>query len=397
MKKDQKIGLDDSRPPFVQLKNLKVCFGSQVGLQEVNLEVASGEFLVLLGPSGSGKSTLIRVVAGIQPPSSGEVFLGGRQVAGRGILVGPEERDLGMVFQDYALWPHMSVEANVAFALKRKRHKRQISNHKVAEILERVGLSNKAKRYPSELSGGEQQRVALARALVSDPGLLLFDEPLSNLDADLREKLRIEIATLCRQSGATVIYITHDQSEAFALADKVGVLQDGILVQLDKPEVIYQQPASDFVANFTGLSGEITASILKIGTNSIIVTIANIELELLIQCNQRLKLKDQVKILVRPSAIYFVEPQQGLEATVVDVAFRGRGYDHVVSLAKGEHLIGIFSDVKYQRQSKVWIGLDPQGCILSLQNTETPIDVESSIAAVKSIENEYLDLWLPQE
>lgn len=403
VKKDQKIQLNEGKSPSVKLKDLKVCFGSQVALQGVNLEVASGEFLVLLGPSGSGKSTLIRVIAGIQHPSSGEVFIGDRQVAGQGILVGPEERGLGMVFQDYALWPHMSVQANVAFALKRKRQKRQLSDIKVAEMLERVGLADKAKRYPSELSGGEQQRVALARALVADPGLLLFDEPLSNLDADLRERLRIEISTLCRQVGATVIYITHDQFEAFALADKVGVLQDGVLIQLDKPEIIYKEPVSDFVANFTGLSGEITAYVSKVGLGSALVTIGEMDLDILVQSDQKLEIGDCVKVLVRPSAIYFVESHQGLEATVVDVAFRGRGYDHVVSLANGEHLVGVFSGEKYPRQSKVWVGLEPQGCILSSKKTEVlgieALDIEPPhpIETAQAIENEYLELWLPQD
>lgn len=388
--------------PSLKLKDVGVYFKDKVALQEINLEVDPGEFLVLLGPSGSGKSTLLRVIAGIQSPSSGEVFIGSRLVAGGGVSVGPQERGLGMVFQDYALWPHMTVGANVAFALKRKHQKSQIVKKKVSQILERVGLESKAENYPNELSGGEQQRVALARALVADPGLLLFDEPLSNLDADLRERLRIEISTLCREAGATVVYITHDQSEAFALADKVGILQESKLLQLDKPEVIYQQPISNFVARFTGISGELNAYITKVNMDSIVVAIGRVDFEIKVKNSQNFEPATFVKVLVRPSAVNFLQScEHGLEAIVVDVAFRGRGYDHVVSLNDGGRLVGVFSPINHPRDTKVYIGLDTQGCmVFPKDDFVSDMDLTESFESRWSSQDpleDYLGLWLPQD
>ncbi|HLI00608.1 MAG TPA: ABC transporter ATP-binding protein, partial [Acidimicrobiales bacterium] len=232
-------------------------FGAKTALDHVSLDVPAGSFCVLLGPSGSGKTTLLRCLAGIERLTSGRLTLGGRLVADGAAHRPPEQRDLAMVFQDYALWPHLTAARNVEFALGRRPLSRARKAQDARRMLERVGLGHLADRYPNELSGGEQQRVALARALVGSTSVLLFDEPLSNLDADLRERMRIEISTLARDSGATSVYITHDQSEAFALADQIGVLSNGKLVQMDAPETVYHHPADPFVARFTGLAGEL--------------------------------------------------------------------------------------------------------------------------------------------
>jgi iron(III) transport system ATP-binding protein len=197
-------------------------------LSDISINVDPGTFLVLLGPSGSGKTTLLRCLAGIERISSGTIAIGGRTVAGDRIHVPPDQRDLAMVFQDYALWPHLSALDNVAFALRRRHLSRPACRSLAAQMLERVGLAALARRYPNELSGGEQQRVALARALIAEVGLILCDEPLSNLDADLRDRMRVEISALVREATATTVYITHDQAEAFALADQVGVLEQGL-------------------------------------------------------------------------------------------------------------------------------------------------------------------------
>src|SRR6202012_328986 len=218
-------------------------------LKSVSIDVAPGTFLVLLGPSGSGKTTLLRCLAGIERIDSGSLADGRSHVP-------PEARDLSMVFQDYALWPHLTALDNVAFALRRRRLSRTECRARAMVMLSRVGLAEVAKRDPNELSGGQQQRVALARALIADTGLILCDEPLSNLDADLRERMRVEISSLVREAGATTVYITHDQAEAFALADHIGVLEEGVLVQSGSPEDVYNHPATPFVARFTGLSGE---------------------------------------------------------------------------------------------------------------------------------------------
>ena len=226
-------------------------------LKSVSLDVAPGTFLVLLGPSGSGKTTLLRCLAGIERIDSGSLSIGSRVVADGRSHVPPEQRDLSMVFQDYALWPHLTALDNVAFALRRRRLSRPECRARAMVMLSRVGLEEFAERYPNELSGGQQQRVALARALIADTGLILCDEPLSNLDADLRERMRVEISSLVREAGATTVYITHDQAEAFALADHIGVLEEGVLVQSGSPEDVYHHPATPFVARFTGLAGEL--------------------------------------------------------------------------------------------------------------------------------------------
>ncbi|WP_377267677.1 ABC transporter ATP-binding protein [Peterkaempfera sp. SMS 1(5)a] len=240
------------------VERLSKSFGPTRVLDEVSFSVAPGRFLVLLGPSGSGKTTLLRCLAGIERSDGGTVSFGTRVLADGRSHLAPDRRDLAMVFQDYALWPHMTAAGNTSYALRRRRLSRAESDRRVQEVLARVGLADHADRYPHQLSGGQQQRVALARALVAEPGLLLFDEPLSNLDADLRERLRVQISTLTRDSGATAVYITHDQSEAFALADEVGVLENGRLVQLGTPESVYHRPATPFVARFTGLAGELS-------------------------------------------------------------------------------------------------------------------------------------------
>ena len=252
----------------VEVRGARKQFGAKVALDGVDLAVPAGAFCVLLGPSGSGKTTLLRCTAGIERLTSGRIDLGGRLVADGPVHLPPERRGLSMVFQDYALWPHLSAARNVAFALGRSGASRGDTARRARAMLDRVGLGHLAERYPNELSGGEQQRVALARALVGGTGLLLFDEPLSNLDADLRERMRIEIGTLARDSGATSIYITHDQSEAFALADVMGVLQAGRLVQLGSPEDVYHHPASQFVARFTGLAGELPAVVTGSATGN---------------------------------------------------------------------------------------------------------------------------------
>ncbi len=236
--------------------------GGNQALTDVSLRIEPGELVVLLGPSGSGKTTLLRCLAGIERITSGSIRIGERVVAAGRAHHPPEQRNLAMVFQDYALWPHLVARDNVAFALRRSGMGRAERVTAAAAMLARVGLSSLGDRYPNQLSGGEQQRVALARALVGETGLLLCDEPLSNLDADLRERLRIEISSLVRAAGATTVYITHDQAEAFALADRVGVLERGRLVQIGPPEEIYAAPATAFVARFTGLSGTLRGRLL---------------------------------------------------------------------------------------------------------------------------------------
>lgn len=240
--------------PVLELSNVtKTYRGCGVpAVDSVSLEVAEEEILTLLGPSGCGKSTLLRLIAGLERPDRGSIRIGGRTVAGEA-WVEPEKRGgIGMVFQDYALFPHLTVAKNVAFPLHRLPKKSRAV--RVAEALEVTGLDAFGKRYPHELSGGQQQRVALARALAGQPELILLDEPLSNLDADLRKQMRAEVKEILKKAGATAILVTHDQEDCFALASRVAVLKDGKIEQLGAPEYVYHEPESRFVANFLGVA-----------------------------------------------------------------------------------------------------------------------------------------------
>ncbi|RMD68809.1 MAG: ABC transporter ATP-binding protein [Cyanobacteria bacterium J149] len=221
-------------------------------VNQVSFDLKQGELLGLLGPSGCGKTTLLRMIAGFERLSEGSIFLANNIVAGDSMWVEPEKRKTGMVFQDYALFPHLSVADNIAFGLKTKkpRPNNQEIKQRVAEVLQLVGLSGLEKRYPHELSGGQQQRIALARALAPQPELILLDEPLSNLDVQVRERLRHEVRSILKSTNTAAIFVTHDQSEAMAIADKIGVMQDGKLLQLGTPEDIYTCPQCRFVAEF---------------------------------------------------------------------------------------------------------------------------------------------------
>jgi len=234
--------------PALRLAGITKRYGGVTAVEGVDLEVREGEFLTLLGPSGCGKTTTLGLIAGFFPPSAGEIYLKGRPVAG----LPPFKRDIGVVFQDYALFPHMSAGDNVAFGLKMRNLDRAEIDQRVKEALDLVQLRGLADRRPLELSGGQRQRVALARALVIRPAVLLLDEPLSNLDLKLREEMRVEIAGLQRRLGITTVFVTHDQGEALVMSDRIAVMNAGRIEQLGRPAEIYEQPASRFVAEFIG-------------------------------------------------------------------------------------------------------------------------------------------------
>jgi iron(III) transport system ATP-binding protein len=231
----------------------------------VSFTVPAGEIVVLLGPSGCGKTTTLRCVAGLEHPTAGTISIAGKVVSApsRGISVAPRHRDLGMVFQSYAVWPHMTVRQNVVYPLKHRGVGRAEAAHRVDEVLALVGLTEYAERPVVALSGGQMQRVALARSIVYRPKLLLLDEPLSNLDAKLRIRLRDDLRRILKSAGMTALYVTHDQAEAVVLGDRIGVMRDGKLLQMGTPDEIYNRPADLFVANFTGATNELTGTLVE--------------------------------------------------------------------------------------------------------------------------------------
>ena len=236
--------------PALEVRELSKIFNDNVALSDIDFSLHKGEILALLGPSGCGKTTLLRCIAGLHNPTSGRISIDGEKVVDGSFNAVPEKRRLGMVFQDYALWPHMTVSENVAFPLQMQGVEKIQRKEKVAWALNVVGLEHLADRSPDTLSGGQQQRIALARAIVAEPRLLLMDEPLSNLDKGLRDSLALEIRSLIKRLNLTAVFVTHDQHEAFAMADKVAVLQQGRLQQFDSAEVLYRTPANPEVAKF---------------------------------------------------------------------------------------------------------------------------------------------------
>jgi ABC-type Fe3+/spermidine/putrescine transport system ATPase subunit len=249
---------------FIEIRSLFKRYKKVVAVNRIRLDVNQGEMLTLLGPSGCGKTTTLRCIAGLEKPEEGDIVIDGKPMISNG-FVQPSKRGIGMVFQNYAVWPHMKVLNNIAYGLKLQKMPKKTIHEKARQALELVGLGGLEERYPGQLSGGQQQRVALARALVRNPKVLLLDEPLSNLDAKLREKMRFEIKSLAKRMGITSVYVTHDQAEAMVISDRVAVMQSGDVVQIGTPHEIYEKPVNRFVADFIGTMNFISAEVVEAG------------------------------------------------------------------------------------------------------------------------------------
>jgi iron(III) transport system ATP-binding protein len=300
--------------------------GQPPAVDAVSLTVSRGEILALLGPSGSGKSTLLRLIAGFELPDAGSVSIDGRVVADERFAVPPERRGVGIVFQDYALFPHLTVEANVAFGLHALDRGRR--RERVRSFLELVGLPAMARRYPHELSGGQQQLVALARALAPAPAVLLLDEPFSNLDADLRGQMRQDVEKILREMETTVVFVTHGQDEAFGISDRVGVLLHGRLQQIDTPETIYHRPASPFVAEFVG-AATFVPGVVRAGR--VVTEVGTFSLDGAGAAGS------DVDVMIRPDDVTFVPSPDG-DAVIVHRDFRGTETVYCVALPGGRRL-----------------------------------------------------------
>lgn len=329
----------------VKIENVTKIFKDTHGRADViavnnsDFEINPGELVTLLGPSGCGKTTTLRMIAGFELPTKGKIFLGGNDIT----FLPPNKRDTATVFQSYGLFPHMNVFDNVAYGLKLRKIDKKTIKSKVMETLDLVGLSDLYQRAPGKLSGGQQQRVALARSLIVQPSVLLLDEPLSNLDALLREQMRIEIRRIQKSLGITAVYVTHDRVEAMSLSDRIIVMKDGIIKQIGPPEEIYENPNSKFVAGFVGKVAFFKVEIKEINESECKVDFRGTKL-ILKKFSKNLKTGDNGVLMARPESLKIDKPGKGvIDGTVITNVYIGNSMESFVSTELGELLIQIDS------------------------------------------------------
>ncbi len=329
----------------IEIEGVTKRFGATTAVRDLSLAIRDREFVTLLGPSGCGKTTLLRLIAGFTAPDAGVIRVGAATLSSPAAVVAPERRGMGMVFQSYALWPHRSVRQNVAFGLEVRKVRRGEIAARVARVLELVGLPGLERRYPAELSGGQQQRVALARSLVVEPGILLLDEPLSNLDAGLRERMRWELKDVQRRTGITFVYVTHDQAEAMTLSDRVAVMHEGALRQYGPPREVYGRPADRTVADFVGRVNLIPGRVVRASGEVGLVAVGGGP-PLALALPPGAAEGQAVQVAIRPESFELVGrpdalapgPDAGLPGKVADVAFLGSALDCYVTLADGSRV-----------------------------------------------------------
>jgi iron(III) transport system ATP-binding protein len=333
---------------LLEVENLRHAYGDHEVVRGLTFSLPRGAIGCLLGPSGCGKTTVLRCIAGFESIQAGEIRLAGRIVSGAGVMVPPEKRRVGMVFQDYALFPHLTVAANIAFGLHAAPAEDRAA--RVGELGELVGLSAALDKYPHEISGGQQQRVALARALAPRPELLLLDEPFSNLDVDLRERLSLEVRDIIKASAATAVLVTHDQQEAFAMADEIGVLHEGRIQQWDSPYNLYHRPANRFVADFVGQGVFLPAKALSA---------EQVEIELGVLKGGVLPRNGEgLEVLLRPDDVVH-DDAAPTRAEVLHKAFRGAEILYTLRLASGRKVLALVpSHHNHALGEKIGIRLD---------------------------------------
>ena len=333
----------------LQLKQINKYFGRSHVIKDVNIDFEKGHFVTFLGPSGCGKTTLLRMVAGFYEPDDGEILLNGKRIE----RIPPYSRNTAMVFQEYALFPHMNVFDNVSYGLRVKNRPKEEIERRVKEALDLMQLKGMEDRFPNQMSGGQQQRVAVARALVMNPEVLLLDEPLSNLDAKLRESVRVELRDIQKKMGLSTIYVTHDQSEALSMSDMIVVLKGGVVHQTGSPQEIYFEPKTPFVADFIGESNIIDGIMRADG----VVEIFNRRF----QCLDKGFAKDEpVHVVIRPEDVDIVPEGQGqLKGTVTSVTFKGMQYDIIVDFRGFKWLIQTTDHSPVG--ARIGIKIDPDG------------------------------------
>jgi iron(III) transport system ATP-binding protein len=356
---------------FIEIQSLFKRFKDVVAVNRIQLEINQGEMLTLLGPSGCGKTTTLRCIAGLEKPEGGDIVIDGQPMLSKG-FVPPSKRGLGMVFQNYAVWPHMKVFNNIVYGLKLQKISRQSIRERAQKVLELVGLDGLENRYPAQLSGGQQQRVALARALVTNPKVLLLDEPLSNLDAKLREELRFEIKSLVRRMGITSVYVTHDQAEAMVISDRIAVMNSGNVVQIGSARDIYTKPADKFVADFIGtmnfISGEIVHSLPD--TDAVYVRTEFSEKMLCkISGNTAASPGEKVYASIRPEDVeVFTEPPQAREnlfkGTIIHKAYLGNFLYFFVNVNDTMIRVQVPHHLPQEEGQELYMLLNPEKCMI---------------------------------
>jgi ABC-type Fe3+/spermidine/putrescine transport system ATPase subunit len=352
-------------PAVLEFRGVSKRFQAVNAVDGVSFAIFSGEIFTLLGPSGCGKTTTLRLAAGLEEPDGGEILINGAPVAAseRGLFLPPEKRRLGMVFQSYAIWPHLTVFENVAFPLRVRRQPNDSIRQRVAQVLESVGLAGLSERGATQLSGGQQQRVALARALVYEPALLLLDEPLSNLDAKLREQMRFELRALQRSLRLTILYVTHDQTEAMTLSDRIAVVHRGRLEQMGKPEEVYEKPANSFVADFLGRTIVLDGT-LKKSAQGHWVELAD-GTRIAVDSYQLDSLPDgsSVRLSARPEDIQILPAAEAgrnqLAAVVEQVDYLGDRFEYHVRAAGAQLVLSAPKRERYGPGSKIRLSMEP--------------------------------------
>ncbi|CAB1061913.1 ABC transporter, ATP-binding protein (cluster 1, maltose/g3p/polyamine/iron); ABC transporter, ATP-binding protein (cluster 10, nitrate/sulfonate/bicarbonate) [Olavius sp. associated proteobacterium Delta 1] len=356
---------------FIEVQNLFKRFKKVVAINHIQLEVNKGEMLTLLGPSGCGKTTTLRCIAGLEKPDEGDIVIDGKPMLSQG-FVEPSKRGIGMVFQNYAVWPHMKVYNNIVYGLKIQKMSRQQMKEKAQRVLELVGLDGLEDRYPAQLSGGQQQRVALARAIVGNPKVLLLDEPLSNLDAKLREELRFEIKSLVRRMGITSVYVTHDQAEAMVISDRIAVMDSGNVVQVGTAHEIYEKPANKFVADFIGTMNFMPAEVVEVLPDAAGVYIRT-DFREKILCttsgNTVTAAGEEVYASIRPEDVeVFTEPPQAREnlfkGTIAHRAYLGNFLYFFVSVNDTMIRVQVPHHLPQKEGQELYLFLNPQKCMI---------------------------------
>ena len=349
----------DLGQPYLQIENIHKSFGQFIALNDINLNVYAGEFVSLLGPSGCGKTTLLRIIAGLEQQTTGRVIQGGKDVS----RFPPAKRDFGIVFQSYALFPNLTASQNIAYGLQNTPMPKGQIEQRVKELLETVGLEGFGRKYPSQMSGGQQQRIALARALALSPSLLLLDEPLSALDAKVRGRLRVEITQLQKRLGVTTVMVTHDQEEALTMADRVVVMDKGVIAQVGTPRIVYQNPKTPFVANFIGSTNLWTGEVIS----STQVRCGNILLDANIG---EFEVNSQIEIAIRPESIYLLDSSKQNEdlvnivtADIEGIEFLGSVY-HITLRPEGNSKAIITIEVSIHQARQIELNL---GTTLTIQ------------------------------